>query len=84
MKRIVAVVVVSLVLGGLAVVASPPQAPPADAPVTIAVDTSIPTGAMHPFWAWFGHDEPNYTYTPNGHKLLSPSLSRASRSASGS
>ena len=26
---------------------------------------------MHPFWAWFGHDEPNYTYTPNGMKLLS-------------
>ena len=26
---------------------------------------------MHPFWAWFGHDEPNYTYTPNGKKLLS-------------
>lgn len=22
-------------------------------------------------WAWFGYDEPNYTYTPNGRKLLS-------------
>ena len=26
---------------------------------------------MTPIWAWFGHDEPNYTYTPNGKKLLS-------------
>ena len=26
---------------------------------------------MPPIWAWFGHDEPNYTYTPNGKKLLS-------------
>jgi xylan 1,4-beta-xylosidase len=26
---------------------------------------------MYPFWAWFGHDEPNYTYTANGLKLLS-------------
>jgi xylan 1,4-beta-xylosidase len=40
-------------------------------PVTIAVDTAAPIGPMHPFWAWFGHDEPNYTYTPNGTKLLS-------------
>lgn len=26
---------------------------------------------MTPIWAYFGHDEPNYTYTPNGRKLLS-------------
>ena len=26
---------------------------------------------MYPFWAWYGHDEPNYTYTANGRKLLS-------------
>jgi xylan 1,4-beta-xylosidase len=45
------------------------QQPPA--PVTIRVDTARTTGPMYPFWAWFGHDEPNYTYTPNGHKLLS-------------
>ena len=40
-------------------------------PVTITVDTAVKKGAFTPFWAWFGHDEPNYTYTPNGKKLLS-------------
>jgi hypothetical protein len=40
-------------------------------PVTIQVDTAAAIGPMHPFWAWFGHDEPNYTYTANGTKLLS-------------
>ena len=44
---------------------------PRTEPVTIAVDTTARTGPMYPFWAWFGHDEPNYTYTPNGTKLLS-------------
>lgn len=40
-------------------------------PVTIDVDTAARIGPMYPFWAWFGHDEPNYTYTQNGTKLLS-------------
>ena len=40
-------------------------------PVTIRVDTTVKVGSMHPFWAWFGHDEPNYTYTPHGKTLLS-------------
>jgi xylan 1,4-beta-xylosidase len=40
-------------------------------PVTIRVDTAVRKAPMHPFWAWYGHDEPNYTYTPNGKKLLS-------------
>ena len=39
--------------------------------VTIRVDTAVSKGPMSPFWAWFGHDEPNYTYTANGKKLLS-------------
>ena len=26
---------------------------------------------MTPIWAWFGYDEPNYTYMPDGRKLLS-------------
>ena len=46
------------------------RAPQSD-PVTIRVDTAVKKGPMHPFWAWFGHDEPNYTYTANGKKLLS-------------
>ncbi len=41
------------------------------APVTIRVDTADRKGPMNPFWAWYGHDEPNYTYTTNGKKLLS-------------
>jgi xylan 1,4-beta-xylosidase len=46
-------------------------AQPPSAPVTIRVDTAVTVGDLYPFWAWFGHDEPNYTYTPNGKKLLS-------------
>ena len=44
---------------------------PQNDPVTIRVDTAARKGPMHPFWAWFGHDEPNYTYSANGKKLLS-------------
>ena len=25
---------------------------------------------MKPIWAWFGYDEPNYTYMTDGQKLL--------------
>lgn len=38
---------------------------------TINVNLSKSVGAMHPSWAWFGHDEPNYTYMKDGRKLLS-------------
>lgn len=38
--------------------------------ITIRVNTSNIKGPMYPFWAWFGHDEPNYTYTTNGRNLL--------------
>ena len=27
-------------------------------------------GPLPPIWSFFGHDEPNYTYAPNGKKLL--------------
>jgi xylan 1,4-beta-xylosidase len=40
-------------------------------PATIHVDMSKSTGPMTPIWAWFGHDEPNYTYMKDGKKLLS-------------
>ena len=39
--------------------------------VVIHADTAVTLGPMTPLWAWFGYDEPNYTYTPNGRKLLS-------------
>ena len=42
-----------------------------DARVAIRVDTSHRLGPMSPIWARFGHDEPNYTYMPDGKKLLS-------------
>ena len=40
------------------------------APATIEVNLEKVTGEMKPVWAWFGHDEPNYTYMKDGKKLL--------------
>ena len=37
---------------------------------TINVDLKNETGDMTPVWAWFGYDEPNYTYMKDGKKLL--------------
>jgi xylan 1,4-beta-xylosidase len=54
----------------LLVPAALPSARQADR-VSIHVDTTETLGPMSPMWAWFGYDEPNYTYTPNGRKLLS-------------
>jgi xylan 1,4-beta-xylosidase len=42
----------------------------AQKPVTITVHADQPTGAYKPLWNFFGADEPNYTYAPNGQKLL--------------
>src|SRR3712207_6661909 len=39
--------------------------------VSIQVDLKKPIGPMYPVWAWFGYDEPNYTYMKDGKKLLS-------------
>jgi len=36
----------------------------------ITVDLSRETGTMKPIWAYFGYDEPNYTYMKNGRKLV--------------
>lgn len=40
------------------------------ASVEIHVDADSAVGPMTSMWAWFGHDEPNYTYMPDGLKLL--------------
>src|SRR4026209_1763122 len=40
-------------------------------PPAINVDLNKEVGAMTPIWAWFGYDEPNYTYMKDGKKLLS-------------
>ncbi len=41
------------------------------APATIKVDLEREIAPMRPIWAWFGYDEPNYTYMKDGKKLLS-------------
>ncbi|HET7697531.1 MAG TPA: hypothetical protein VFK57_17575 [Vicinamibacterales bacterium] len=61
----------ALAVLALAAATLDPHRPTHNDPVTIRVDTAVKKGPMHPFWAWFGHDEPNYTYTRNGQKLLS-------------
>ena len=37
----------------------------------IHVDAAEEIGEMKPIWAWWGYDEPNYTYMKDGKKLLS-------------
>src|SRR5579864_1797838 len=39
--------------------------------VTIRVQADQSQGPLPPIWNYFGYDEPNYTYAPNGQKLLS-------------
>lgn len=39
-------------------------------PVMITVHANQPVGVYKPIWNFFGADEPNYTYAPNGQKLL--------------
>jgi xylan 1,4-beta-xylosidase len=36
--------------------------------IDVAADRSV--GPWRPIWNWFGYDEPNYTYLPNGRRLL--------------
>lgn len=38
--------------------------------VHIRVHADQADGMMSPIWSFFGYDEPNYTYAPNGKKLL--------------
>ena len=40
------------------------------APITVRVDAGHPTGLYEPKWSYFGADEPNYSYAPNGQQLL--------------
>jgi hypothetical protein len=43
---------------------------PLSAPVSIQVHAGQPIGPYTPIWNYFGADEPNYLYAPNGKKLL--------------
>jgi xylan 1,4-beta-xylosidase len=40
-------------------------------PVSIQIDAGAAQGPLRPIWRFFGYDEPNFTYAPNGQKLLS-------------
>jgi xylan 1,4-beta-xylosidase len=42
----------------------------ASSTVSVHVDISRAQGPFRPIWDFFGYDEPNYTYAPNGKKLL--------------
>jgi xylan 1,4-beta-xylosidase len=39
-------------------------------PVTIQVNATQKLGPFKPAWAYFGYDEPNYTYAKDGRKLI--------------
>jgi xylan 1,4-beta-xylosidase len=45
---------------------------PQQAPQTVNIEVQIDQseGPIAPVWNYFGYDEPNYTYAPNGQKLL--------------
>ena len=47
-----------------------PQLLPAQEPVTIRVDANAKIGVYKPIYAYFGYDEPNYTYMKYGKKLV--------------
>src|ERR1700758_3080163 len=63
---------VLLLLGSVLVLLSSPIAKPQQNPndVSINVDFHQSDGTLSPVWNYFGYDEPNYTYAPNGKKLL--------------
>lgn len=42
----------------------------AQKPVEVRVNLGKTIEPMKPLWAWFGYDEPNYTYMKDGRKLL--------------
>ncbi len=42
----------------------------AQPPVEIRIDGSVTLGPVKPIYSYFGYDEPNYTYTANGKKLV--------------
>src|SRR5580693_5479321 len=44
--------------------------PQASQTVSIQVQVDQSEGPISPVWNYFGYDEPNYTYAPNGKKLL--------------
>src|SRR5580658_9432251 len=68
MKKFLASIFPAAALGLLLPSWSFAQQPPDT--VTIRVHADQSAGAIRPIWNYFGYDEPNYTYAPNGKKLL--------------
>lgn len=54
----------------LVLLVSAPRIVAAQEAVTIRVDSAVRQGPLKPAWAYFGYDEPNYTYMDNGRKLV--------------
>lgn len=52
------------------------QAPPASVSIQVKADQT--EGTLNPIWNYFGYDEPNYTYAPDGKKLIGELASMSS------
>ena len=63
---------VLVLLAGVIAFFKPPIAKSQQTPdqVSIQVRFNQSQGPLRPIWNYFGYDEPNYTYAPNGKKLL--------------
>src|SRR5215469_14490980 len=57
-------------LSALAVVFAVPMATGAQTRAQIRVDAGKKVAEFKPIYAYFGYDEANYTYTPNGKRLI--------------
>ena len=66
-KKIATNLALPLVLLVLACPAIPQQSPEA---INIHVQADQSDGPIPPKWSYWGYDEPNYTYAPDGKKLL--------------
>lgn len=58
-----------LILPGLAAASAAARQDPKTVEIRVHADRT--TGSWKPVWAYVGHDEPNYTYSPEGRALLS-------------
>lgn len=67
--RVTIAAAASLLLGGELCAQSSARGAADTVLVHAALDR--PVGPLRHVWAWFGYDEPNYTYMPHGRKLLS-------------
>ncbi len=60
----------SIILTGFICIGNPTAAQSPESDITLEVDVQSKIEPMRPVWAWFGYDEPNYTYMEDGRKLL--------------